>query len=446
VTGVASWASRFKAALVDAELMSFAYDVRGSRIFLPYGWQLRTNLLDLARAGLAARGYLELHLPNLVSTAALDRLDRVHPLSGRYLRIGPDLAVAASHEAAFFTFLDGQFRRTGPAEVRYLHVGPVFRRPKTAPSGFVLGERTSFLEAYAVLRGCVALDVECAAVIAWTRELIAETLRLPSVHVERPRFGNHPVSTRTVTHETLLPSGRTSCTAMVYRQDTIFTREFLAAAATADLRSVHAAVTDNLILAYLAVVHDPAAGFRLHSSVAPHQVVLVGPDPSGALPAALGRAGWRVHVDRQPGRVAFRRAAWHRSRGVPVTVVDDRGGHQDNLVVRAGPDGRWVPLDGDIVARVVALIRDHDRAVDARLRRLSAEVAVDATDLTEVNDLIAAGRIARFYAPDDDATVQRITAELRGGEVLGFDCVDPRPGRAVTGAAEGRLCYAARRT
>jgi prolyl-tRNA synthetase len=454
-----SWSKEFKQHLEAAEVMSFEYDVRGSRVYLPYGWKIRNRIIETAARDLVGIGYEEIHLPNLISSASMEILDEIFPLSNKYYRVNEDLFLAATHEAVFFSFLNRYLpRHAGADALRLYHIGPVFRRPKSSSAGpLTLGERASFMEAYAVLREPAALSSEVDLAVQWAGNLI-NTLALPSLNVRRPLVGNHPISDMTISFETILPHGRTFASAMIYWQNKIFLERFLGEKATS-YNSLHFGITDNIIMNYFAALGD-SNGLCLQSQFAPHQVIILYASENGELPSeglrilnAMTRMDLRVTaMPTSRGKIFRQVHAMHR-RGVPVIIVIiEEDLWRGNLLAfpRLLPS---VTVSYDSPHTILELLESNDKQIRLASDAVRRAAVIPALSPEEVASIVRDGKIASFFLADDETSARSLMRQMPVGEVLGWEhnqggniAGQDMKGQDILDAGKtGKLCYASRR-
>lgn len=423
---------------------------------MPYGWDIRNRLFAAAMQGLDGMGYQEVHLPNLVSSQSLTLLDEIYPLSRKYYHVSDNVFLAASHEAVIFSFLD-RFLRNRPEckELRYYHLGPVFRQPNRSSAGpLALGERSSFLEAYSIFRSLQSLRIEFRRSVEWAGELVRQ-LALPSLHVRRPKIGNHPLSEVAVSFETILPHGRTFASAMIYLQGTIFTDRFFSEErAAANYRSLHFGISDNIVMNYLASLSDDR-GLCLQSTISPHQVAILHTSSTDELYLScrqvlesLRRMGMRVVVEREPRQKIFRRVKHFHRRGVPIVIVliEEDTWRGDFIVFPRLLPSKLVRFE--CVQDVLDLVSANDEAIRDVSSAIHRTAVVQASSPDEVASVVADGRVASFYLREDEKQVEKLMARLPVGEVLGFDQSRREDLVGVDifdDRTEGRLCYASRR-
>ena len=441
--------------LIEAEFLSSEGDVSGSRIYLPAGWAVRNLIFRKASLLLDAAGFQEFHMPSILRKSHIERLDNLTPISSKYFPLTEDLRLAATHEAVFFPFALEQIAKRGRRlPLNLYHLGPAYRSPRTAPVPFNLGERFSYLEVFSV---CRPNEYErwSGVLFSWATQMTISLMNLPSVRVRRPRYGNLGFSDQTLTVETMLPLGRTFCTAMVYRQGSMFTRLFsMGDEPFSGLKSVHAGITDNLFFAYLANCMD-ADGFTLHSEFAVTQVLISCPENdersralAHSLKIRLEAIGARALISFRASRNASRDLGLFRKQGIPVFISIEPVLARDGCgraYSRSSPSKGTV-IDLSNAPEINALIVAHDIWMARRLEAFSEASIGHARNLDECKELIRAGKIARFYLQDDGAAVAELDAMLPGAEVLGYDTEPLNYGGSIlNGSQAGKICYAAKR-
>lgn len=399
-------------------------------------------------------GYQEIHLPSLISSASMSTLDEIFPLSNKYYRINEDLFLAATHEAVFFSFLDRYLRTHKDLDpLRYYHVGPTFRRPKSSSAGpMTLGERASFMEAYAVFRDPAALLSEVNHAVRWAGDLI-DTLALPSLNVRRPKTGNHPVSDMTISFETILPHGRTFASAMIYQQNKIFVERFLHEEG-ATYNSLHFGITDNIVMNYFASLGD-RNGLCLQTRFAPNQIVILYASKTGELPSqgsriaeVMTQMNLRVAVIPAPRRKIFRQVHAVKRSGVPaVIVIVEEDLWRGNCLVFP----RLLPsttMSYDSPQTILELLAANDEAIRAAADASHRAAVIPARSPEEVASIVRDGKVASFFLQEDESAVQGLMRQMPVGEVLGWEYSqgDHSEGQDILDAKKtGKLCYASRR-
>lgn len=450
----------FKSLLESAGVLVVGDKSDFAKVYLPYGWSIRERLYGLARQTLTeALGYAEFSLPHIVGRRSLNTLDTIYPFSKNFISLRGDSAVAASHEATFYTFMRRYLQLNGATlPFRGYTFGPVFRHSKSIPFPFSGGERASFLESYGVFRTRTEALEDMDKSIIWTRSLITDRLAIPSVCVRRPLATNKPVSHRTVCVDSVTPLGRTAITGMSYFHDDIFTSAFGVRWRDETGRrrlaySVHFGVSDNLLFAYLINSCDDR-GLRLLADIAPIHVRIYNPHlhPDGsilsrAITDSLTTAG--IRVEQSDTTMSQLGAAIRRSKtaGIPVQLVvyphESNAGEVLTITRDSDQQSRW-PLNA-ILQNVLFTLGELDQQIRRASQQRYSDNVILCSTLREVNAALQAGLVACTPLHSHNSSVRKLEQTLTSGEVLGF--ADGYAGIDVlTGRPAQTLAYVSRRT
>src|SRR6185369_280005 len=145
------------------------------------------------RAEHLAVGAEELLLPNVLRTEAVEKLDAIYPISGRYLALSPQTKLAPTHEAAIFSYARKYLsRRPNLQEWRTFNLGAAFRSQRGSPSPLNIGERVCFLESYFLSKSAANYQKLTALCIEIIDRILSRQLCLPHLRLERPLHGNLP--------------------------------------------------------------------------------------------------------------------------------------------------------------------------------------------------------------------------------------------------------------
>lgn len=237
--------------LSNADILYSESCAPGSFIYPPNGAFIRSKIFGDLKSDLVKRQYAEIVLPNVLTHEDLNLMNAIDNVEDLYLACG-DHYMAPTHEAAFYNFLGRKLAQSAEQEIKIFNFGPAIRQRKKTYSIFRIGERTSFLEAYAYVPIDQVENLMRQHLFAG-HKYMQKTLKLPSILANRPVTGNKKFNDRTYAVETLTRDGRTFTGPMVYQQSKRFL-ELIGALKTGSVVShqvVHSGFTDNIFFSAL---------------------------------------------------------------------------------------------------------------------------------------------------------------------------------------------------
>ena len=450
----------FQKHLVDSQIALLGRNVHGSQTILPYGWEIRKRLYNIGIQLLKEQGFLEVALSDLVSPRDLALVNSIIPISKNYpyVDVG-DFHMAAGHEISAYLFAR-EYLKHFPHTIlpfNFFQIGSVYRYPRNTKFPFNYGERKSFLECYSIHASSAAARDFLLTGYKWNRKIIQETLRLPSIEVERPLITNKPISRKTVCIDSLTPLGATVITGMTYFHDDIFTR--LLAVKRKDLVtrknqlvfSVHFGVSDNIFFSYLLNAHD-TKGFRLLSRLAPCQVsIIYGTDCSEVKKTTERIARFsrikdiRYEVRFVESKRIKQAIDQDMLRGIPVTILISSS-NEDRVDVKIvnRTNGDYMPLKS--LSAIYTLLIKNDESIYKSFLAEERSGIVLCRSMGEVNMIVQSGKVAEVFMDDTSENVVRCEAALHGGEILGFRKTDQRVGEdLLTGHTTSTIAFISRR-
>lgn len=422
-------------------------------MYWPDGLSVRNNILDVFERILERNNFQEMGLPHLIDNETALKLDKVHPLSHYYASTSLGPRLAATHEAVFYSVIGSRIKQNRLPHFRLYCKGPAFRKPKQSIAAFRLGERTSYMEGYAGFRDKARCANEHLELAKLFYSATIDDLLMPAILISRPTSGNKPLYRSAICTEMLTPFGRTVTGPMFYFHDNIFWNHF-SPRNVPDYHFHHFGVTDNLVIN---CIYNSFYGesFEWHPHFSPilahirvSEAVCMAPIQAliNALRNCHRRKFTVAAAAKRAGQEKFDAKTDFRLGASIVVGVDDNNWNVDasyTSIARGGMK-RWrgpLSLEG-LQQAINCLERDWRATRDERLR----QQIIDVTTFDQANEVIASGKVARFYMSTTPEYIMQAQKRLKSGEVLGHDAISEEVGRCILDQnRQGKLCYASRR-
>jgi hypothetical protein len=422
----------FKRALLEYEYISLEDTAPGAQVWLPRGLYIINSIKTLFCNLHSASGGEQIGLPDVLRRVDVEVMDSIYPISHKYFSLTENTKLAATHEAAFFTFARSYLKRHVQTNSLFMYnIGGMYRRPKKAPSPFNLGERVCFLEAYYLYKYQVNDGLIIEIMNDIVDNLVNRYLHIPNIFVIRPKRGNLPFASQTRSYECILPVGKTLCCGMVYAQADNLTSRFLGR--DFSWRSVHSAITDYTLMSFLMsyFFEDgfdfPSMFTYVHIEVIYEPANLHALERSEQIAVPLRHRGARVKLT--PARHIQSAAKHALFSGVRCAfgVYENKSG-QIEIIKYSKTGTERVSLEHTIN---VDFESDHRTIARAKSR---AELLIrTCNNISDVNDAIRNKYVARMAGYLSELEDEAFVCGLQGGELVGY-----------SGKAAGSLIFSRR--
>lgn len=429
-------AEDYRKILKKCDIALIGSPVKGSLIYLPYGYKIREKLYGLGITLLNEMGFQQLQLSDLIDIESIEKIDSVSKISNNYFHIqNTDFCMTAGHEVSFYSLVRELLKdhsREYNFPMQYFHFGSVYRAPKNTRFPFNYGERKSFLECYTIHKTSEEAYDAIEVGVQWNRKVVKEILHLPGVEVERPRATNKQFSQKSIHIDTITPLGETIITGMTYFHNDVFTKALnVKRRDNSDgknyyVYSTHFGLSENVLHSYLLNCYD-GTGFKFFSFLAPIQISVIDAT-KGALSdtenySAIFKLFDENKFDYERIEVSLKdikkRIKSNTEKGVPVTLIlKNNAGSLEIKFLSC--DDEFVTTYEDLLENISKYFRKNDEMLISRFEEIEKNTLVECESMNEIIQTAESGKIAKFHCEKTDEKVLQIESYLNGGEVLGF--------------------------
>ena len=152
----------FQDVITNAEIMDYRYPIKGCGVWLPYGFKLRSNIINLIRKLLDETGHEEILFPTLITSRMIgkeaehigsfeEQIFWITRAGGKEL--DEKLALRPTSETAFAPMLNLWIRSHADLPKKLYQIVSVFRYETKATRPLIrLREVTTFKEAHTAMK------------------------------------------------------------------------------------------------------------------------------------------------------------------------------------------------------------------------------------------------------------------------------------------------------
>jgi prolyl-tRNA synthetase len=346
----------FREVLIDAEVLDYRYPIKGSGVWLPYGYKIRRAVVQLLRCLHDAAGHDEVQFPVMVTETNL-RKEAEHikdfenevfwithgglkPLEVKY-------ALRPTSETAIYPMLKLWIRSHTDLPKKLYQIGSVFRcETKTTRPIIRVREVTTFKEAHTSHASLQDAELQIEEATQIYKDFF-DSLGVPYLISRRPDWDKFPGALYSISFDTVMPDGRTLQIGTIHNLGQNFSKAFDVRFET--LRGDREYVWQTCYgisergIGALISVHGDDNGLVLPPSVAPTQFVIV-PIPhkegyeailevSEKVATMLKGAGFRVELDLREDSTPGAKYFYWELRGIPIRIEIGPKDVQTNQVV-----------------------------------------------------------------------------------------------------------------
>jgi len=316
----------FRDVLINAGIMDYRYPIKGCGVWMPYGFKIRRNILQILRDLLDNSGHEETLFPLLIPETSLAQ----------------ESAHVKSFEGECFWVTHGGFeplkklwiRSHADLPLKLYQVVNVFRHETKATRPIIrMREVATFKEGHT----CHATFEEAEQQVHEAVELYKrffDEVGVPYVVSRRPDWDKFAGALYTIALDMLCPDGRTLQIGTVHNLGQNFAKAFDITYETQDGSQEHIWTTSYGIsgrgIAAVLIIHGDDNGIVLPPKIAPIQVVIVPVPYKGqeeqvneacrTVAAKLKDAGYRVELDLRGDLTPGNKFYYWELRGVPIRI------------------------------------------------------------------------------------------------------------------------------
>jgi len=404
----------FRDVLINAEIMDYRYPIKGCGVWMPYGFKIRRNLLQILRDLLDSTGHNETLFPLLIPETSLAQ-ESAHVKSfegecfwvthGGFEPLKVRYALRPTSETVIAPMLKLWIRSHADLPLKMYQVVNVFRHETKATRPILrMREVEPFKEAHT----CHATSEEAEEQVQEAVELYKrffDAVGVPYVVSRRPDWDKFAGALYTIAFDMLCPDGRTLQIGTVHNLGQNFAKAFDITYETKDGGQDHIWTTSYGIsgrgIAAVLIVHGDDNGIVLPPKIAPTQVAVVPVPYKGqeeqineacrTVAAKLKDAGYRVELDLREGLTPGNKFYYWELRGVPIRIeIGPRDlANGEVTVVRRDTLKKQTYKTDDVTAAVQTFAEEMTHDLKANAAAWMNEQIHRVDSLSEAKSLLA---------------------------------------------------------
>jgi prolyl-tRNA synthetase len=333
----------FRDVLINAEIMDYRYPIKGSGVWMPYGFKIRKNVLQIIRDLLDNTGHDETLFPLLIPETSLAQ-EAAHVKSfegecfwvtyGGFEPLKVRYALRPTSETVIAPMLKLWIRSHADLPMKLYQVVNVFRHETKATRPIIrMREVEPFKEAHTCHATSEEAEQQVQQAVGLYKQVF-DSVGVPYVVSRRPDWDKFAGALYTIAFDLLCPDGKALQIGTVHNLGQNFAKAFDLTYETVDGSQEHIWTTSYGIsgrgIAAVLIAHGDDNGIVLPPKIAPIQVVVVPVPYKGKeqevnqacvdVTYKLKDAGYRVKLDLRNELTPGNKFYYWELRGVPIRV------------------------------------------------------------------------------------------------------------------------------
>jgi len=379
MTDFSEW---FHNILEEAEILDSRYPIKGMHVWLPNGFKIRKNTLNILK-DILDKEHEEVLFPLLIPEDELAK-EAIHVKGfeeevywithGGLTELNKKMALRPTSETAMYPMFSLWVRSHTDLPMKFYQVVNTFRYETKHTRPLIrVREITTFKEAHTVHSSREDAEKQVEDAIKIYKEFF-NILGIPYLITKRPVWDKFPGADYTMAFDTLLPDGKTLQIGTVHNLGQTFAKTFEITFETSEGEHEYVYQTcyglSDRVIASVIGIHGDESGLCLPPEISPYQIVIVpiifkkgGEEVIAAcseIQSKLKDAGFRVHLDDRDLRAGKKFYDWEM-RGVPLRIeLGPRDLSNNNAVIlrRDTMEKVNISLTDDIVEHTNKLMAD----------------------------------------------------------------------------------------
>ena len=450
----------FSSILEQAEILDIRYPIKGTYVWLPYGFKIRAKIIEILRKLHDETGHEEALFPLLIPEHEFMKEakhvkgfeDEVYWVThGGLKELDVKLAVRPTSETAIYPMFALWIRSHKDMPLKVYQVVNVFRYETKATKPLIrLREITTFKEAHTAHASREEAEAQVREAIAIYKKLF-EKLCIPYIISRRPDWDKFPGADYTIAFDTVLPDGKSLQIATVHNLAQNFSKTFEIKFENIEGRQEYAyqtcyGVSDRIIASALAL-HGDDTGLCLLPSIAPIQVIIVPIPFEGAeeriesyireVEKILEKKKIRYKADfseKTPGNKFY---FWER-RGVPLRIEigpKEAENREITLALRATRERRKIKFS-ELESKIESIFSEIEEIIRKRAKEFFKSKISYASTIEEAKNAIEKNKgIVKASWCGSEACAEELEKSL-DARLLGIDENEKKEGACIICNAE----------
>lgn len=393
----------FKAGILDER-----YPVKGMYVWLPFGYELMENIMNVIERLMRQTGHKRVYFPGIVPESVLNRefsfIKGFENSIYWITRLGRQdarekLALRPTSEAIMYEVLNRWISSYKDLPLRIYQIVPVYRYETKATRPLLRVREIVFFKEGHTFHATYEEAVEQVELEVWIYKKFYDELLVPYVVVKTTPWDTFPGAKYNYDLITIMPDGKALELGSAINFGDLFSRTYGLdyMDEKGEKRNVNTTSfgVSERSLAALISIHGDNRGLRLPPKLAPIQVVIVPIPVKGYEDKVLGYARevhdvlagkFRVELDDSDERPGYKFYKWEM-RGVPVRVEVGRREYESRSLTMFRRDTmeRYVfPFEG-VVERMESLFNE----IEEEMRRQAQKYFEERTTYVKTVEEIA---------------------------------------------------------
>lgn len=450
-----SFSEWFQEINSEAGIVDYRYPIKGCGVWLPYGFQLRKNIIDVMRRLLDESGHEETLFPIMITSDMIER-EAVHIGSfqeqifwvthaGRH-KLEDNLALRPTSETAIAPMLKLWIRSHADLPKKIYQVVSIFRYETKSTRPLIrVREVSTFKEAHTSHATEEEAEEQVKTAVSIYSKFFDE-LSLPYLISKRPEWDKFAGSLYSIAHDIILPDGRALQIGTAHNLGQTFAKAFDITYESEDgsrrfIWQTCYGISERVIAAVMAM-HGDDGGLSLPPKVAPIQVAVVAILYKGSEERVLEKCreagevlrarGVRVKVDLREKLTPGAKFYEWELKGVPLRVeVGPRDLEKGTVTVVRRDSGEKIQVDFGVVGeKVERLLNDVELALKKQASDWMRSRIYRAKSMEEIRVRVegALGIVEADWCGSEDCGLTM--EETTGMKVLGT-ALEERPVEAA---------------
>jgi len=411
------WSSNFSEwfhkVIFEVPIYDTRYPVKGTGIWMPYGFKIRKEVLEIIREELLKTGHEEVLFPTLIPEYMLKKEgEHIRNFEGQVFWIthggatplDVKLALRPTSETSMYPMFQLWIKGYSDLPIKIFQIVNVFRYETKATKPMIrVREITTFKEAHTVHATKEEAENQVKEGVEIYKRIF-ERLGIPFIISIRPKWDKFPGAEYSIAFDTIMPDGKVLQIGTVHFLGQGFAKAF-------DIKYMNIegnyeyvwqtcyGISERVIAALLAI-HGDDHGLVLPSNVAPIQIVIIPIIYKGKeeeiiktcreIKSILDNEGLRVIIDENreetPGSKYFK---WEL-RGVPIRIeIGPRDVEKSTVVlVRRDTLEKIIVEREKIIEEVKSLLKVIDSNLKERGRKWLNEHIFKENDIKKAINLL----------------------------------------------------------
>ncbi len=396
----------FDEVLFKAEILDERYPVKGMYVWLPFGYELMENVMNVMERLMRQTGHRRVYFPGVVPERVLSREfrfikgfeDSIYWITrlGKQ-EIKEKLALRPTSEAIMYEVLNRWIASYKDLPLKIYQIVPVYRYETKATRPMLRVREIVFFKEGHTFHATYDDAVEQVELEVWIYRKFYDELLVPYVVVKTTSWDTFPGAKYNYDLITIMPDGKALELGSAINFGDLFARTYGLEYMDENGERKNVNTTSFGIsersLAALIAIHGDNRGLKLPPKLAPIQVVIVPIPSKGYEEKVLEYAkqvkemlsDFRVQLDDGEERPGYKFYKWEM-KGVPVRVEIGRKEYESRTLTlfrRDRMERDEVPLEG-IKDRVKSLFTEIEEEMREQARRYFEERTVKASTLEEI--------------------------------------------------------------